>query len=79
MALLLVALGFRSSMDNVIEVQYEDIRKFDLKINLTQMLDVDELNYIRSLDHVVSVEPVMETGMEITNGWKKKDIGVIAL
>lgn len=79
MALLLVALGFRSSMDNVIEVQYEDIQKFDLKINLTQMLDVDELNYIRSLDHVVSVEPVMETGMEITNGWKKKDIGVIAL
>ncbi|MBN7773915.1 ABC transporter permease [Clostridium aminobutyricum] len=79
MALLLIALGFRSSMDYVMEVQYEEIQKFDLKITLTQMMDTDELSYIRSLDHVESVEPVMETGMEIANGWKKKDIGVLAL
>lgn len=78
-ALLLIALAFRSSMANMVEVQYEDIQKFDLKINFTQMMDTDELSYIRSLSHVQSVEPVMETGMELVNGWKKKDIGVIAL
>ncbi|HWQ73909.1 MAG TPA: FtsX-like permease family protein [Syntrophomonas sp.] len=60
-------------------VQYEEIQKFDLKINFTQMMDADELSYIRSLAHVKSVEPVMETGMEITNGWKTKDVGVVAL
>ncbi len=79
MALLLIALAFRSSMSNMMAVQYEEIQKFDLKINLTQMMDADELSYIRSLAHVKSVEPVMETGMEITNGWKTKDVGVIAL
>lgn len=79
MALLLIALGFRSSMSYVMEVQYEEIQKYDLKINLTQMMNVDELRYIRNMDHVESVEPVMETGMEIRDGWKKKDIGVIAL
>ncbi len=79
MALLLMAFGFKSSMANMMEVQFEEIQKFDLKINLTQMLNADELSYIRSLDHVQSVEPVMETGMELVNGWRKKDIGVIAL
>jgi putative ABC transport system permease protein len=43
------------------------------------MMDADEVNYFRSIDHVASVEPILETGMEITNGWRKKDIGVIAL
>lgn len=79
MALLLIALGYRSSMDYMMEVQYEEIQKFDMKITLTQMMNTDELSYIRSWDHIKSVEPVMETGMEISNGWKKKDIGVLAL
>ncbi len=79
MALLLIALGFRSSMNNMMEVQFEEIQKFDLKISFTQIMNSDELHYIRSLDHVESVEPVMETGMELVNGWKRKDIGVIAL
>jgi putative ABC transport system permease protein len=79
MALLLIALGYRSSMDYMMEVQYKEIQKFDMKITLTQMMNTDELSYIRSWDHIKSVEPVMETGMEISNGWKKKDIGVLAL
>ncbi len=79
MALLLMAFGFRNAMDDLMYVQYEEIQKFDLKINFEEMMDVDELGYIRSLDHVASVEPVLETGMELRNGWKKKDIGVIAL
>lgn len=79
MALLLVAFGFRDAMDDLMFVQYEKIQRFDLKVNFEEMMDTDELGYIRSLDHVESVEPLLETGMEIQNGWKKKDIGVIAL
>lgn len=79
MALLLVAFGFRDAMDDLMYVQYEKIQKFDLKVNFEEMMDADELGYIRSLDHVESVEPLLETGMEIQNGWKKKDIGVVAL
>ncbi len=79
MALLLTAFGTRSSMNNLMEMQFEDIQRFDLKISFAQTLNADELNYIRSIDHVETVEPVFETGMEIVNGWRKKDIGVIAL
>jgi len=42
-------------------------------------MDMDELSYIRSIDHIGSVEPILESGMEITSGWRKKDIGIIAL
>lgn len=79
MTLLLMAFGFRSSMANLMDVQFDEIQKFDLKISFSAMMNTDELSYIRGLEHVESVEPVMETGMEIANGWKRKDIGVIAL
>ncbi len=79
MALLLMAFGFRNAMDDLVHMQYEEIQKFDLKVNFEEMMDTDELGYIKSLDHVVSVEPVLETGMEIKSGWKKKNIGLISL
>jgi putative ABC transport system permease protein len=79
MALLLTALGTRSSMNNLMEMQFEDIQKFDLKVSFTRILDADELQSIRSMDHVESLEPVFETGMEVVNGWRKKDIGILAL
>ncbi len=79
MVLLLVALGFRNSIDNLMDVQFNEIQKFDIKINFTKIMNADELGYIRSIDHIESVEPVLESGMEITSGWRKKDIGLIAM
>lgn len=79
MMLLLVALGMKNSMDNMIDMEFNKIERYDIKITLSGMMDADELSYIKSMDHIESVEPVMETGMELTNGWRKKDISLIAL
>jgi len=79
MVLLLVALGVKNSMDNLMELQFNEIQKFHIKLTLSGMMDADELSYIRSMDHIASVEPVTETGMELTNGWRKKDISLVAL
>lgn len=79
MILIVMALGMQDSVDYMMEVQYRDIQKFDLKVSFSKIMDADELNYLRSIDHIRSVEPVLETGMELTNGWRKKDIGLIAL
>jgi putative ABC transport system permease protein len=77
--LLLMALGFQNSMDNLMHEQFYEIQKFDIKINLSRMMNADELTYISSIDHIKSVEPVLESGMEIESGWRKKNIGVMAL
>ena len=77
--LLLIALGFQNSMDFLMEEQFHKIQRFDIKINLTRMMNTDELDYIRSIDHIQAVEPILESGMELTSGWRKKDIGLIAL
>lgn len=79
MSLLITAFGLKSTMTELMAWQFEEIQRFDLKINFSQLMNADELGYIRGLDHVASVEPVMETGMEVTNGWRKKDIGIMAL
>ena len=77
--LLLIALGFQNSMDFLMRVQFHEVQRFDIKISLSRMMNTDELDYIRSIDHVKSVEPVLESGMELTSGWRKKDIGIMAL
>lgn len=77
--LLLVAMGFQNSIDYLMQKQFYDIQRFDIKINLSGMMNADELNYIKSMDHIKSVEPILESGMEITSGWRKKDIGIVAL
>ena len=79
MMLILMAMGYRNSVDYLMNVQFHQIQKFDLKVSFSKVMNADELNYLRSIDHVQSVEPVLETGMELTNGWRKKDIGLIAL
>jgi len=77
--LLLIAMGFQNSMDFVLQEQFYKIQRFDIKINLSGMMNADELNYIRSIDHIKAVEPILESGMELTSGWRKKDIGILAL
>lgn len=79
MILLLVALGIQDSMDSLMETQFSKILKYDLRISFTHMMDGDELSYISSIPHIQTVEPVLETGMEITSGWMKKDIGLLVL
>lgn len=79
MVLLLIALGIQDSTDHLMDMQFNAIQKFDIKVNFTKLLDIDELSYIRGIDHVAAVEPVLESGMEITSGWRKKDISIIAL
>lgn len=78
-ALLLVAFGYKNSADEMMQVQFTEMQKYDIKVSFAKMMDMDELNIIRGIASVQSVEGAMETGMEITNGWNKKDIGLIAL
>ena len=79
MVLILMAMGMQDSVDYMMGIQFRDIQKYDLKVNFSKVMNADELNYLRSIDHIETVEPLLESGMEITNGWRKKDIGLIAL
>ena len=79
MALLLVALGIKDSMNSLMETQFSEVEKYDIKISLANIMDADELGYISGIEHIAAVEPVLESGMEISNGWMKKDIGLLAL
>ena len=78
-AILLVALSMEDSINFMISQQYGNIQDYDIKVNLSKLVSVEELNKIKSIPHVVALEPVLETGVEITNGWRSKDVGFTAL
>jgi putative ABC transport system permease protein len=76
-ALLLAALGLNDSVGFLVEQQYSTIQRHDLKVTFNGMLAPSELNYIRSLPHVSRLEPQLQLGVEITNGWRNKKSGLI--
>lgn len=78
-ALLVIAFGMKYSVDYLVEQQYENIQNYDIKVNFSRLINVKELDSIKSIPHVVKMEPVLETGVEISNGWRKKNIGFTAL
>lgn len=78
-AILLIAFSMKNSIDFMVEQQYSNIQGYDIKVSFSKLLSVDELLSLGSMNHVVKVEPVLETGVEISNGWKKKNAAFTAL
>ncbi len=78
-AILLVALGMNDSINFMINQQYGSIQNYDIKVKFSNLISVNELNSIKNIAHVKELEPVLETGVEISNGWKSKNVGFTAL
>ena len=78
-SLTVLAFGLNDSVNNIVSQQYTNIQNYDIKVNFTKLLSIEELNQIKSIPHISKLEPVVETGVEITNGWRKKDTGFTAL
>lgn len=78
-AITVFALGEKNSMDHLVAQQYTNIQNYDIKVSFTRFMSKEELNTIRGISHVVKLEPVVETGVELSNGWRKKDTGFTAL
>lgn len=78
-AILLVALSMKDSIDFMIEQQYSNIQNYDIKIRFSNLINIEELDTIRNIGHIKEIEPVLETGVEISNGWRTKQVGFTAL
>ena len=78
-ALLLIALSMKDSIDFMVEQQYGNIQDYDIKVSFSKFLNLHELGGIRNIPGVAKMEPVLETGIEIKNGWRTKNIGLTAV
>lgn len=78
-AITFISFGQMDSVNYLIDQQYSNIQNYDIKVSFSKFLNMEELSYIKNIPHVVKLEPVVETGVEISNGWRKKDIGFTAL
>jgi putative ABC transport system permease protein len=78
-AVVLFALAEKNSIDFLIQEQYTNIQNYDLKVSFSKFLTLEELNQLKSISQIAELEPVIETGVEITNGWRQKSVGFTAL
>lgn len=78
-ALILVSLSMLDSINYMVEQQYKNIQNYDIKVNFNRFLNTEEMSRISNIPHVSKLEPVVEAGVEISNGWRKKNIGFTGL
>lgn len=77
--MIIVAFGMMDSIDFMVEQQYKNVQNYDIKVSFSRLLNMEELNSIKNIPHVKEMEPVLETSVEVSNGWKKKNVGFTAL
>lgn len=65
MALLLVGFGLKDSINSVIDVQYSELRKYDMVLSVKEKSDI-----IDKTDGILSTLKVQETSAQFTNGDK---------
>lgn len=78
-AILLVAFSMNDSVNFMIKQQYGSIQNYDIKVKFSKLLSINDLSTIKDIQHVVEFEPILETGIELSNGWKSKEVGFTAL
>lgn len=78
-SLLLTAFGMKDSLNYMMEQQFTKAQQFDLKVNLNQFVNLHDLSYLNNLPHVIKMEPMVEMGIELRNGWLCKKMGLTVL
>ncbi len=78
-ALLLIALSMNDSINFIIDQQYSNIMDYDIKVNFSKLINVRELDSLKNIDGVTKMEAVLETGVEVQNGWRKKSTGLTSI
>lgn len=78
-ALLLIAMSMMDSINFMVDQQYSNIQNYDIKVNFSKFLSLEEVKSIRNIPGVNKIEPILETGVEIQKGWRKKNVGLTAI
>jgi len=78
-AIIFIALAMNDSVNYLIDQQYTNIQNYDIKVSFSRLLNMEEIRDIENLQYVKKLEPVIEAGVEITKGWRKKDVSFTAL
>ncbi len=74
-----VPLYMSNAMISIFKLQYEDYQKMDYTIEFTKPLNERAVKDISHLIDARIIEPKLEYPFELTNGWKKKAVGIIGL
>lgn len=78
-ALLIVSMGMMDSVNYLIDSQYDTQMNYDLKVTLNRLIPKSDWTVFSTLDHVQRAEPLLETGVTLQNGAKKKTVALIGL
>jgi putative ABC transport system permease protein len=78
-ALLTVSFGMMDTVNSLIESQYVTIQNYDIKVTTSKLIPKTDWRSFDSLPNVMKAEPLLELGVELKNGHKKKSVGLIGL
>lgn len=74
-----VPLYMYDAMTSIFLLQYDEYQKMDYTVEFTKPLNEKAVKDISHLIDAKIIEPKLEYPFELTNGWRKKAVGIIGL
>lgn len=74
-----VPLYMSDAMVSIFKLQFEEYQKMDYTIEFARPLNEGAIKDISHLIDAEIIEPKLEYPFELTNGWRKKAVGIIGL
>lgn len=74
-AIVVTGFGLNDSINYMIDNQILKSLNYDIRVDFSKYIKKEDLSYIRNISNVKKVEPILETGVKIKNGWRSRDIG----
>lgn len=78
-AVVIISFSMNNSIDFLINQQYRVFQSYDIKVTFNRLVSVKEAEGLKNIGHIVSVEPVLEGGVQIKNNWISKDVSITAV
>jgi len=78
-AILILGRFVIDSMDRLMEHQFREIQRQDLKVTFESEQGQAAIGDLRRLDHVRRVEPLFEYPFKVRTGWRRKELLITGL
>lgn len=73
-AVLVIGFSIGNSLNYMIKQIYDVEQKYDIKVNFSIPSGTNEIEKIKAINNIASVEPLFEGAAEVKNGKNKKDV-----
>lgn len=78
-SVIMIPVFISSMWNNIIDLQYGEFQTMDYTIDFTMPMNENVMRELAQIIDIEYMEPRVEMGFELKNGWRKRNVSIIAV